>query len=110
MLTVLALSAWWAVEAPANGGMNWVNYLLNGGPFAIVLLLIVLDKLGTNSERDRLREDNKTLREQNQKLNDTVRQEVVPPLTELNRLMGETLLILSDENRFPRKRPPSRRT
>lgn len=83
--------------------------LLKGGPFAIVLALIIFDKLGTNSERDRLRIENQGLRDQNQALNDTIRTEVVPPLTELNRLMGETLVLLGDEDRFPRRRAPARR-
>lgn len=90
----------WAQEAPTTGG-GVLDALLKGGPFAIVLALIIFDKLGTNSERDRLRQENQALREQNQALNDTIRQEVVPPLTELNRLMSETLIVLSDETRFP---------
>lgn len=99
-----------ATEQATNGGMDWISYLLNGGPFAVVLLLILLDKLGTNSERDRLRVENAALREQNQTLNDTVRTDVIAPLAEQNRLMAELLKVLDDEDRFPRRRPPARRS
>jgi hypothetical protein len=102
------MSAGLAATASTSDGV--LDALLKGGPFAIVLLLIIMDKLGTNGERDRLRLENQALREQNQKLNDTIRTEVVPPLTEVNRLMSETLDVISDEGRFPRKRPPARRT
>jgi hypothetical protein len=108
-LPVLTLTAWWAAEAPADTGTDWISYLLNGGPFAIVLLLILLDKLGTHAERDRLRVENAALREQNQALNDSIRTEVVAPLTEQNRLMQEVVKILDDEDRFPRRPPPRRR-
>jgi hypothetical protein len=100
-------------QAADPSGSGILDALLKGGPFAVVLALIIFDKLGTNSERDRLREENRNLREQNQTLNDTIRKEVVPPLTELNRLMGETLQVLSDEDRFPAKpvkRTPTRRS
>ena len=110
MLTPLTLAAWWAVESPAETSNDWVSYLLNGGPFAIVLLLILLDKLGTNSERDRLRIENAALREQNQTLNNEVRTEVIAPLAEQNRLVAEMLRILEDEDRFPPKKRPQRRT
>lgn len=100
------LTAWLAAEAPIQQTSDWLGYLLNGGPFAIVLLLMILDKIGTNSERDRLRIENAALRDQNQNLNDTIRTEVVAPLTEQNRLMVEIVQILDDEERFPRRRTP----
>lgn len=110
MMTALTITALWAAEAPVNSSTDWVTVLLNGGPFAIVLLLILLDKLGTNSERDRLRTENAALREQNQTLNDEVRTEVIAPLAEQNRLVAEMLRILEDEDRFPiKRRPPQRR-
>lgn len=108
-LIALPLTAWWAAEAPAEGGTDWISYLLNGGPFAIVLLLILLDKLGTHAERDRLRVENAARREQNQELNNTIRTEVVAPLTEQNRLMQEVVKILDDEDRFPVRRPAPRK-
>lgn len=107
-LVALPITGWWAAEAPASTGTDWVSYLLNGGPFAVVLLLILLDKLGTHAERDRLRVENAALREANQKLNDTIRTEVVAPLTEQNRLMQDVVRILDDEERFPRR--PQRRS
>lgn len=59
----------------------WVDTLLKGGPFAIVLLLIVLDKIGTHGERDRLRVENTSLREEVRELNADIRNDVLPPLT-----------------------------
>jgi hypothetical protein len=99
------------VQADSTGGStDWVSYLLNGGPFAIVLLLVLLDKLGTNSERDRLRAENASLRTQNQELNDTIIEKVIAPLTDQNRLMGDLVKLLDDEDRFPRRRPAPRRS
>lgn len=62
---------------------DYVSYLLQGGPFAIVIVLIILGKLGTNEERDRLRIENKELRDELKVVNENVRKEIVPPLTEL---------------------------
>lgn len=93
-------------QAPAGtADPNWVTYLLNGGPFAIVLLLIIFDKIGTHAERDRLRVENADLRNKNDDLNRVLRDEVVPPLTELNRLMAEVLKVLDTRDAAP---PPSR--
>lgn len=102
--TTVFASAWLAIEAPASTGTDWVSYLLNGGPFAIVLLLILLDKLGTHSERDRLRIENTALREKIDALQDEFRGDVIPPLLEQNRLMQEVIGVLDDEDRFPNKR------
>ena len=81
----LLAAAIWAAEAPSVGD-GFMDALLKGGPFAVVLALIIFDKLGTNSERDRLREEVKTERAKNQELNDTVRSEVIAPLAEHGRL------------------------
>lgn len=108
-LSTLAISALIAVESPAATSTDWVNYLLNGGPFAVVLLLIVLDKIGTHGERDRLRTENAALRERDKTLNDEIRKEVITPLADQNRLMVDIIEILDDEDRFPRGRRASRR-
>lgn len=70
--------------AQAAGGATadpYVDTLLKGGPFAIVLLLIILDKIGTHGERDRLRLENTALREEIKELNADLRNDVLPPLT-----------------------------
>lgn len=70
--------------AQAAGGATadpYVDTLLKGGPFAIVLLLIVLDKIGTHGERDRLRIENTALRNEIKELNADLRNDVLPPLT-----------------------------
>lgn len=84
---------------------DWVQYLLQGGPFAIVLLLIIFDKIGTHAERDRLRVENENLRTKNDELNTVLREDVVPPLTELNRLMTDVVKRLDeDRDPLPRRR------
>lgn len=82
-------------EAASSSGTDWVNYLLNGGPFAVVVLLMVLDKLTTTSERDRLRAENAALRDEIKVLNESIRQEIVPPLVQMNELMRDVVSELS---------------
>lgn len=101
ILTYFALPTTALLAADTSTGDGVVDALLKGGPFAIVLLLIIMDKLGTNSERDRLRVENQNLRDQNQKLNDEIRSELIPPLTEVTRIMAEAVTLLEDEERFP---------
>src|SRR5690606_36367443 len=84
----------------AAEGVDWVNYLLNGGPFAVVVLLIILDKITTTSERDRLRVENEVLRNEVRVLNDNIRKEIVPPLVQLNALMKDVLQELTDRGRY----------
>ncbi len=104
-------SSYWAAEATGEStGSTIADALLKGGPFAIVLALIILDKLGTNSERDRLRTENQSLRDLNQTLNDSIREEIVAPMSEQNRLMAEVVRLLDDEDRFPRRRAPRNRS
>ena len=80
---------------------DWINYLLNGGPFAFVVLLLILDKLTTPGERDRLRAENAQLREEIKMLNENVREEVVPPLVQINTLMREVIEELSHNRPYP---------
>lgn len=67
----------------------FVDTLLKGGPFAVVLSLIVMDKIGTNGERNRLRDENKEMREEIRGLNETMRSDIIPPLTEVARGLPE---------------------
>lgn len=100
--------AWMAVGGDVTSTSGVLDAMLKGGPFAIVLLLIILDKLGTNSERDKLRTENADQRKQIQDLNEEIRKEVVPVLTEMNTLMSDTVQALGS-NYTPPKRQPARR-
>lgn len=70
-----------AANEASGGGTDWLTYLLQGGPFALILALIILDKLAPTGERDRLREENKQLKEDQKELNQTLLT-VIPPLIE----------------------------
>lgn len=82
--------------AASDPSSQWVNYLLNGGPFALVVLLVVTDKITNTSERDRLRQENTALREEIKLLNEGVRKDIVPPLVQINALMKDVIGELSD--------------
>ena len=93
----LIATALWAQTSPWG---SWPESLLTGGPFAVILLLVVMDKIGTHGERDRLRVENESLRSEIRDLNANMRNEVVPALVEQSKLT-ERLLALDD--------PPARR-
>jgi hypothetical protein len=78
---------------------SWTTYLLNGGPFAVVVLLIILDKLNTPGERDRLRVENELLKKQVAELNESIRKDIVPALTQVNTLNAQTIEVLKDFTR-----------
>jgi di/tricarboxylate transporter len=82
---------WFFARVVATTDPSWTTYLLNGGPFAIVVLLIITDKLTPPGERDRLRIENETLRKQLDSLNENIRHEIVPLLTQLNILNTQTI-------------------
>lgn len=110
-MVLLAVAAGWWLGASlviaatdTSQDPNWINYLLNGGPFAIVVLLLILDKLTTPGERDRLRAENAQLTTEVKTLNENIRNEIVPPLIEMNRLSSELVTLLSDDERFPKQR------
>lgn len=71
-------------QSASGGGGNdfqWVSYLLNGGPFAVVVFLLVTDKITTPGERDRLRLELTASHEREEKLNVNIRQDIVPMMT-----------------------------
>lgn len=68
-----------------------VDALVQGGPFAIVLLLIVADKLAPTGERNRLREDNVRLVKELKDLNLSIRRDVVPALVQATALMQQLI-------------------
>lgn len=99
-------------QANGNGGdVNYVNYLLNGGPFAVVVLLLVMDKLTTPGERDRLRIELTASHEREERLNVNIRETVVPLMTRSveatarnTEITERVFAVLSDEKRFPEGR------
>lgn len=89
------------VAADVTTSDPYVDTLLKGGPFAIVVALMVADKIGTHGERDRLRIENTALRNEIKELNDDLRKDVMPPLTgiatglpEFTRLLERVALVL----------------
>lgn len=103
MLYLALLPSGWLL-AQASAGDPWVDSLLKGGPFAVVLLLIIMDKIGTHGERDRLRKENDELRAEIRDANKTMREEIVPPAIEMTKQTSRIIEILSDEERFPSRR------
>lgn len=110
-MSILALAAAFVLAVPivladaAADAPNWVSYLLNGGPFAIVLLLIIFDKITTTGERDRLRNENDELRQEIKDLNVSIRNEVMPPLVQLNSVMKDVAAEMGKNSRG-RQWPP----
>lgn len=87
MLSLLAL---WLL-AQSSALPEWASPLLNAGVLGALTLLWVLDKIGNQSERNRLREENAELRRELREQNEIFRKEVTPPLIELARLLPQIL-------------------
>ncbi len=88
--TVLAVTTVFANTAEAaagGGGTDWISYVLQGGPFAVVVILFVLEKLITPGERDRLREENKQYQKDIADLNLVIRDHIIPLLGQNNETM-----------------------
>lgn len=83
---VATLAAGSSDSSGSDSSHDWVSYLLQGGPFALILALILLDKLAPTGERDRLRKENAEYKENNQKLNDKLL-EVLPPLIDATQVI-----------------------
>lgn len=99
--TVLMLITTIIAQATGGGGgdaINWVTPLLNSGPFAMFLVLIVMDKITTPGERDRLRTENANLKEELKQLNSSLREEVMPPLIQMTGLMKDVIEVVNDAN------------
>lgn len=67
----------------------WVDGLLKGGPFAVVVLLIIMDRLTTPGERDRLRNENTEMRNEIKDLNADVRNNVMPLVARNTELLAQ---------------------
>lgn len=101
-LVLLGVAGWTGHNLAAISSSDWTSYLLNGGPFAIVLFLLVKDYLTTPYERDRLRIENDALRQEISVLNQNVREEIVPAVVRMNDLMVKVIDTLRDLE--PRRR------
>jgi hypothetical protein len=94
-----------AQAAPVES-TDWIGYVLNGGPFAVVVFLLVTDRLTTPGERDRLRRELTASHEREAELNQEIREEIVPHVTRgieamtLSREATERVIRFLDE-RFP---------
>lgn len=76
------------LSATSGGSDNWSEILLKSGPWAVVVLLIIMDKLSPVGERDRLRLENTELRKALQEGEIAYRKDVVPALVESNRMLA----------------------
>lgn len=81
----------------ASASPDVLSYLLQGGPFAIVVLLVVMEKLVTPGERNRIYEVNQILREELRKTNEDLRQEIVPPITQIVQLVPEMIRVIGNK-------------
>lgn len=88
-MLAIAMLGFFLSAASSNGGSEtWTEILLKSGPWALVVLLIILDKLTPVGERDRLRIENTELRKALQEAEIANRKDVVPALIECNRLLA----------------------
>lgn len=109
---IISLAAAPLIHAAASSSpssTDWVGYLLQGGPFAVILVLILADKLAPTGERNRLREENKQYKVDIQALNDKLL-EVLPPLTEAAKTMTEVGEVVQELTHptYNRPRQPER--
>lgn len=85
-------SAAYIIAAEATSSPpDWVSALLQGGPFAIVLILLILDKISLPGERNRLIQENEQLRQDVKVLNENIINEIVPTLVKMNALMSDVV-------------------
>jgi hypothetical protein len=89
-----------------TAGLDWGTILANGGPFALFLLLIVTDKVSTVGERDRLRAKNDQLENDNKVLNESIKDDILPPLIQINSLMKDVIRELNQRGTYA---PPEAR-
>lgn len=87
ILSILGVIA--QANGDAAGGIttDWIGYLLQGGPFAVVVILFVFEKLVTPGERDRLRTENKQYQKDIADLNLVIRDQIIPLLGQNNETM-----------------------
>lgn len=87
-LAIGVLTLNFIIAVTQGGSDNWTEILLKSGPWAIVVLLIILDKLTPVGERDRLRVENTELRKALQEADIANRKDTMPALIESNRLLA----------------------
>ncbi len=91
----------------AQDSTNWLDYILQGGPFALVVVLFVLEKLVTPGERDRLREENNKYKEEVVALNLVIREQIIPLLGKSNDTLEKVYneITIRDRLRDDKERP-----
>ena len=97
--TVSAVVAWVLTATNPTGSIE--DYLLGYGPLGIVLLLVVMDKIGTHSERNRLREENAALRDELRLANEITRRDILPPLIKVTELLPQVVERLTSRRGSP---------
>lgn len=91
------------IVATGSPDTTWINYLLNGGPFAVVVFLLISDKITTPGERNRLRDELSSSHLREDKLNENIRHDIVPLMTNVNNTLGRVITELGNLERYPRK-------
>ena len=86
-MNVLAAATDPAPATDATAPTDWFSIILQGGPFAIVVILFIFEKLVTPGERDRLRDENKKYQQDIADLNLVIRDHIIPLLGQNNDTM-----------------------
>lgn len=89
-----------SILAETASGIDWGSIISNGGPFALFCLLIVTDKITTVGERDRLRAKNDQLDNDMKVLNQSIKDDLLPPLIQINGLMKDVIKELSERGKY----------
>lgn len=97
MLRLAVVLVLLADTTSAAGGFDPVTTaLINTGVLGLVLALIVFDRLGTNSERNSLRIENKELRDTLKGQNDRMLSDVIPLISKNNEILTGAVDVLGD--------------
>jgi hypothetical protein len=95
MLLALGVAAIFAAEADPASGV--IDVLLKGGPFAIVLLLVIMDKITTPSERDLLRKKLDESQARERALYEGIKTDLTPALVANGALIAENTRIFNEK-------------
>lgn len=90
----------------ATAPTDWFSIILQGGPFAIVVILFIFEKLVTPGERDRLREENKKYQQDIADLNLVIRDQIIPLLGQNNDTMKKVYEELSVNEKLRQRGGP----
>ena len=94
-----------AAETAAAPSQDWITYLLQGGPFAILVILFLLDKVAPTGERNELRKEKEEFKADIKDLNNQLIQ-VIPQMKEIadnyRQLADRALDVVEDKRYRPR--------